>query len=629
MKSFRFADITLDSSIRGLSFPTLFCKGECPVVPESVIDTNADADIWILSGAGTFDFTTYFNSLSVKKLKKYTISQRFSLHLELKGAACTFVQTMGDALAAKPIEVQETEREIGAAADWQVIDIPLKTSEEMIIVGFKLKTQGQVRIRNCYYSVEYDGNLRDVELTIATTTFKKEKFVEHNLELIQREILDSDEEIAEHLHVAVVDNGRTLNVQELSADKISVIPNDNVGGSGGFARGMIAAMEQTPVATHVILMDDDVAISAQSIKRTYNLLRLVNTEYQDAFISGAMLDYDIPYEQLEDTGYMRSDGMAFHEKNTFNLTRFEDIVSNEQFTSLPEADETRYAGWWYCCIPMTQIQKYGLPLPIFVRGDDAEYGVRCRPKFITMGGICIWHMAFYAKSNSAVERYQISRNSLIAQATSDFAPHSDFLHKMFADIRLDTRKYCYDNAELVLDGFEDFLKGPEFIKQRGAVEAAFMKANKAQEKLVGFEELMEQASRIPDLKDFDVYALTREDIYGDKPRSLQQRLTDLITENQQRYLANDGSGYAVISSQSWVYPAGVIRGKKYLIAIDWHGRKGVIRKKDVARYKAIQNRYKRDVKYYKQNIERLRAEYSAAKQELTSLSFWKDYLGMN
>ena len=64
---------------------------------------------------------------------------------------------------------------------------------------------------------------------------------------------------------------------------------------------MILAMEQQPKATHILLMDDDVAVSPESIKRTYNLLKILNDEYKNAFISGAMLNYEVGDEQWEDT----------------------------------------------------------------------------------------------------------------------------------------------------------------------------------------------------------------------------------------------------------------------------------------------------------------------------------------
>ena len=100
----------------------------------------------------------------------------------------------------------------------------------------------------------------------------------------------------------VIDNGRTLDAPALSSERITVTPNDNVGGAGGFTRAMITAMEQEPKATNIILMDDDVAVSPESIKRTYNVLRLLKPEYEEAMISGAMLNYEVGEDQWEDIG---------------------------------------------------------------------------------------------------------------------------------------------------------------------------------------------------------------------------------------------------------------------------------------------------------------------------------------
>ena len=102
----------------------------------------------------------------------------------------------------------------------------------------------------------------------------------------------------------VIDNGCTLPYKELSTDKVTISPNENVGGAGGFARGMIESMEQDVPATHVLLMDDDVEVSPESIMRTYNLLRIVKPEYSEAFVSGAMLNYEDVQDMKEDTGFI-------------------------------------------------------------------------------------------------------------------------------------------------------------------------------------------------------------------------------------------------------------------------------------------------------------------------------------
>ena len=619
----KFANVLLETNPRSVAYPALYCRSDHPVI------FNETQGEWEMHGAGTFDFSTYFNSLSVRKLKQFTKAKSFTLHLELKGAACEVQQTMGDAFAHDPIEVEGVHRGLSASRQWQSVDMPLTITDDMVIVGFIIRTEGSVDIRNSYYELEIDGDLNDVELVLSTTTFKKEAFIERNIGLVKEQIVESADPIAKHFHMYVMDNGRTLDAEKLTSDRITVIPNDNVGGAGGFTRGMITAMEQDPKATNILLMDDDVAVSPESIKRTYNLLRILKEEHREDMVSGAMLNYEVGEDQWEDIGNMTPQGTFAGCKPGMRLTLFEDLIYNEMFTPTKWQRNNMYAAWWYCCIPISVIEKNGLPLPVFVRCDDAEYGIRCKTGFITMNSLCVWHMSFFERYNAAVERYQTTRNTMIAQATCGMAPDADFMKELHNNIRLELKKFGYANAELCLDAFEDFLKGPEFIKKPGQSEKSFMVANRNKEQLVDFETLQSRADQDPELAGFSIKNVDRQLIDGDKSRSLAERLEDLITDNNQRYIKKDGAGYAVIPLQGWLYPAGVIRGKHKLVVLDWYNRKGTIRTKDVQRYQKIKKRYMRDLKYYKANINRLRKEYAAARVELTSVEYWKNYLKMD
>ena len=624
MPSIQFANVLLETNPRSVSFPSLYCESDQPVV------FDAQLGDWVMYAQGVYDFTTYFNALSVSKLRTYTSMRSAMLHLELKGAACTVQQTMGDALAHESLLVEGTEVAVPASDDWQVVDLPLVITDTMVLVGFKIVTEGQVAIRNSHYVLDVEDDFNEVELAVATTTFKKESFIINNIGLVRSHIIESGDDIAKHFHMYVIDNGRTLDATALSGDRIEVIPNENVGGAGGFTRGMIAAMRQKPKATNVLLMDDDVAVSPESIKRTYNLLRILKPQYREAMISGAMLNYEVGEDQWEDTGFMTKDGIFAPCKPPLRLTQFEDIIFNEIHEMTKEiTPDNHYAAWWYCCIPISVIERNGLPLPLFVRCDDAEYGIRCKTDFITMNGLCVWHMSFHKRYNPAVERYQTTRNTMIAQAAAGMAPHADFMHELHRNMQLELKKFGYDNAELCLDAFEDFLKGPKFIGTKGQAEKSFMAANQHKEKLYDLDELQKLADADVDLAGFDITTINRQLIDSDKPRKTRQRLRDYLTDNGQRLVRTDGDGYAVIPLIGWAYPAGVIRGKKKLIVIDWYNRKGAIRTKDSDRYQKIHKRYQRDLRYYKANIDRLRKEYQEVFPQLTSMKFWENYLDLD
>lgn len=623
MTTLKFANILLENNARSAEYPALYCRGSKPWHNDGVDEG------WVFPGGGTYDFTTYFNALSVEKLRRYTSATAFSLTLETKGSGFTYIQTRADVFSSSPCEARDTLVEVPATSEWTTRSFDLLAEEDSILVGFKIVTSGDLYIRSGSYSIEFDHKLRDVELMLSTTTFKKEAYIKANIAKIKDEILGSHEDIAAHFRMFVVDNGRTLDASELQGDRVSICPNDNVGGAGGFTRGMIEALEADKPVTHILLMDDDVSISSESIIRTYNLLRAVNDEYANAFISGAMLSHETADEQWEDTGYMTPEGTFSPAKSPLRLTKFEDLVYNESYRVPGPIKKLhqRYAAWWYCAMPLDVIRENGLPLPYFVRCDDAEYGVRCAPDFMTMNGIGIWHDSFHYRYNAAVERYQTTRNTMIAQYTTGFSPNSDFMHELDRNMYLELKKFGYDNAELLLDAFEDFMKGPDFYSAPGAAERTFMDANRNKEKLYPLVEVEKQAHDLG-LADFKVSNLSRQLIDGDKPRAMSQHLNDFLTNNGQRLIVTQGDGYAVIPNVGWAYPAGAIRGKKYLIVIDWYNRVGAVRVKDAARYKQIEKRYKADLKRFKANKKQLSEAYAASREKVTSIAFWKNYLGM-
>lgn len=622
--NYKLTNILLTDTPQFLSAPGLVCRSDARRWAN-------DTGEMVLGGPGKHDFTTFFNAVSVGKLHRYTRIDNIWLHIELKGAACTVLQTRADALSYATEYIEGETHDVAASDDWQDLDIEMANRTCDVLESVELDVTGDVCVRNAFFYTKVDRSaLRNVELALCTTTFKKEAYIQHNIESIRTEILGSDDPIAQHFQMHVVDNGRTLDAEALTRDGITVHPNDNVGGAGGYARGMIEAMEQTPRATHVLLMDDDVVVSPESIKRTYTLLTLVNDEYADAFVSGAMMAMNEPSLRWEDMGYVGWDG-AFHPlKPAVYMDQLAYAVQNETF-EIPsdvrglEDQAQHYAAWWYCVIPMAQIDKNGLPLPIFVRGDDVEYSRRCKPKFMTMNGICIWHEAFHLRYNAAQERYQMTRNCFIDQYASNFAPMSDIESYTRLVLRLELKKYNYADAELLIQGFEDFLKGPEWIMQPVA-QKAFMDANRNAEKRLPFAEMADECARLG----VDLSKVTSWNIEYDPVRSRKDNAILSLSLNGQ--LNNQGfterGKVAVIDAKGWSDRYGRFMKAETIVAVDMPQHRVAIRHKDAERCKQLWRRYQADVKEFKAHKEDLRASYSAAFPKMTSVEFWKGYLGI-
>ena len=105
-----------------------------------------------------------------------------------------------------------------------------------------------------------------------------------------------------------------------------------------------------------------------------------------------MLVLERPVIQYEFGG--KYDGLRFKLINSgLDMRETRSLMRNE---SAPKPD---YNAWWYCCMPVEYAFKNGLPLPLFIKCDDVEYGIRCITNLILMNGIGIWHQDFSAKYN--------------------------------------------------------------------------------------------------------------------------------------------------------------------------------------------------------------------------------------
>lgn len=629
--SVRFANILFEQEPRCAQHPLLYCRASSAPSFDGSEGTGVGSEAgggkgaWLLPGPGAFDFTTYFNALPVRKLREVTAARGFSLHLELKGAACR-MQLTAIGRFGQLRRIEGTARELPAQDGWRLIDIELPAREEDVLQGFAVDAEGPVLIRSSYYSLEMDeGALRPVELAVAMTTFKKEAYVLKNVEKIRREVLGGGSELARHFHLHVVDNGRTLDAESLSGPGVSVHPNPNVGGSGGFARGMLEALAQDPPATNVLLMDDDVEVSCESLLRTYALLRCLKPEKAGCFVGGAMMDLIQADEQVEDLGYMGADGRCHQVKERRSMELPESLALTELCDPAQVSDQV-YQAWWYCCIPASAIREHGLPLPLFIRYDDVEYSLRCRPGFITMVGLCVWHMPFLVRYNATVECFHTTRNAFILQACG-VARGSNFVRKLRRDIDRELKRFSYKDAGLVLDGFEAFLSGPECVERPDGEEVMSFERARG-ERFVPLGELREgldEAGRRA-LDDADAFTLAH-----DPGRSLADRLRFFLTKNGSRlgFLAPRVPEPGVVSRNGWEFPAGQLNRRESLVVVDEHAGTGTSRRLDPGRYREAARRLGEDMRAYRRRRDELAHDWREAFARMTTPEFWRAYLGMD
>lgn len=638
----RIANVSIDDLPQYMQQPTLWCRATKQVTLATT--QQGDSSVTLTEG-GSYDFTTYFNALSIGKWKTYTVAKSFRLVLHLTGAG-TVRLTQADTLDYYPKAVD------GAAVDFQarnghdaeevIIDVPADLEGNPSIVGFVIDAESKVTLCDSYWEAEVpEGGIRPVILSLCTTTFKKEEYVLRNVDLFNRYIANSsDEAIKSSVFMHVVDNGRTLGSDDVEiAPTIRLHGNPNAGGAGGFARGMLESMWQTPKATHVLLMDDDVQISPESLIRVFNLLRIVNDDWADAFIEGAMLSMLEPDMMHEDTGFMNPEGYCVPEKvplkqgQPLRLSRLNDLARIEEY------DRGRYDGndpsmtqeygaWWFCCIPMARIEELGLPIPMFVRFDDVEFGLRRSPKIMTMIGISVWHSPFFLRYDGAVERYQVAKNAYILQSVaSDGVSFTSFDENVYRMVQLELKRFNYDNAELVLAGLEDYLAGPSRTFAPGFAEEKFMWSHKNAEQLHPIDEIADELEALG----IDADALNADAIEQGKGRSFVNKVFDFVSFNGQRIFKDkytQSGKVAVMDFAAGSYNPGVIRRAEVIVAVDLQNRKAAIRHKDIERFDEIWARYRRDASELDKRKDELDAEYREAAKKMRTVDAWCDYLGI-
>lgn len=428
---------------------------------ERSVFNNGEKKITFMEN-GIVAFDTYFNGFSFEKWKKYTVLRDVSLKLKLSGK---FKVTLITKEKIKDDNIRKVVCETIVENDYeQEYEFPYTFADGKGMYTFELTAlrDNSLFLGGAYCSSIAPEKVREVKIGVGICTFKREAFIEKNLRILNESILRNEESpLYGHLEVFVADNGKSLDIDALTTDKIHINPNRNLGGAGGFTRDLIEIMTHNDElhVTHALLMDDDIVIEPEALVKTYMLLSLLKDEYADAFVGGAMLRLDKQTIQVE-AGAVWNSGYLNSLKSGIDLRYCDSCLYNEY------EEYTEFNAWWYCCFPMKVVTPENLPLPIFIRGDDLEYGLRNMKHLILMNGICVWHEPFENKYSSFLE-YYIMRNQLIDNSFHCPGYGAKHLNRaILGHCMREIMYYRYKNVDLYLQGVKDFLKGPGWLMEQ-------------------------------------------------------------------------------------------------------------------------------------------------------------------
>jgi GT2 family glycosyltransferase len=615
------------------------------------IEYRPDGGYWTMQ-PGYAEFFTYFNSLSVRKWDRYGNATGYRLHLRLSGKCkigffghwlaskiekSPSIEEQSDGIRALDIGDVEKRKfihrtirgakiekemfpktEIEASDGVRDVVLPVMY-ENSTVLGFSVEAATECAIHGGHWTAECDESLlNEVNISVCTTTFKKEDYIVPNVKSIKKEIFDCVETgetdgLSRHFCVHVIDNGRTLDPADIAGDRIFLHPNPNTGGAGGFTRGMLETLKLKETggfaATHVLFMDDDVKVLPESLKRTHALLSLMKPEFRRHFVGGAMLKTERMNMQVEDVGFISgSTNMWMPQKLPLDLSVWDNVLFNEENYD----QENRYAAWWYCVVPIEFIRPDNLSLPLFFRTDDIEFSLRNKAETITMNGICLWHMSGESKYNPVNDKYLAYRNLLFVRATSGVAAHADFWGELQNEYFREIRRFNYGNAELLLDGVEDYLKGPEhFATADWEARVGALGAKKEKYRpLSDFPGHKVDIDRLFEYEPLDVHDMNLFLACDNGHKLPESALFDSVGTIPYDHMENPGRQFL----------------RKYLLAVNPHDKTAVLRKIDVKRYGALTERYLRLKK--RMESEHTEERYARHAATFRSRAFWEKYLGL-
>ena len=210
---------------------------------------------------------------------------------------------------------------------------------------------------------------RQPRLALCITSFRREAALGRIVTRFRARL--RGEPMAHTLAMIVVDNGRSATLPRAApgsgqASAVIRLDNRNLGGAGGFARGLIEARARG--ASHCLFMDDDSAVPMDSVLRTWRLL--AHAADPATAVAGAMLDADRPWLVWEN-------GATFH-LGCHPLGHDTDLRDPEATLGLALAAQGPapahlYGGWWFFAFPLDRVRH--LPFPFFVRGDDVSFSL--------------------------------------------------------------------------------------------------------------------------------------------------------------------------------------------------------------------------------------------------------------
>ncbi len=414
-------------------------------------------------------FATYFNAFPASYWRRWSTLTSVVLRVELSGSARVDVyrsKATGARISVGGCGITGTASAPAAAE----FEIELEPFEDGGWIWFDITTDSRVSVHHAAWYAPGPAPGR-ANIAVGIPTFNRPADCVNALRALTSDPL-VDQVIGA---VIVVDQGtrKCVDHPEFAAaaerlgDRLSIHNQPNLGGSGGYSRVMYEALKNTD-CEQILFMDDDIRIEPDSILRALALSRFAKAPI---LVGGQMLNLQEPShlhvmgEVVDRSNFMWTN--APFTKYDHDFAKYPLNDDEERSVMLHRRIDVDYNGWWMCLIPRQVAEELGQPLPLFIKWDDADYGLRAGEHgygTVTMPGTAIWHMAWSDKDDAIDwQAYFHLRNRLVVSALHWDAPVRGLLvSSLKATVK---HLLCLEYSTVAIQNraISDFLAGPEHI----------------------------------------------------------------------------------------------------------------------------------------------------------------------
>ncbi|MDN5820962.1 MAG: glycosyltransferase, partial [Brachybacterium sp.] len=360
-------------------------------------------------------FGTYFNAFPASYWRRWTPVRAVRLTIRTAGSGHLVVMR---STARGSLQRQESRTISGAGV--QVFDLPLTAFGDGGWYWFDAYAGSEdLTILGAEWTADADLARTEGSFSISMTTMNKVEYCLDNIRTVAE-----DPDLRDLLDVMyVIDQGADrLNdhaeelapLQETLGAQLKIIEQGNIGGSGGFSRGMYeTATEGT--STYVINCDDDIVLEPESLIR---MTTFADFATRPTIVGAHMFDLNNrsvlhTFGEVVDPWRIQP-AVAIPEGTTGHDFATEPLRSTPWLHRRADVD---YNGWWSCLIPTETVRAIGLSLPVFIKWDDAEYGLRAKRAgypTVSLPGAGVWHMSWVDKDDLVGwQAYFHERNRII------------------------------------------------------------------------------------------------------------------------------------------------------------------------------------------------------------------------